>query len=103
MQQNPSPAIPQASSVPLPSPGTPVVATPVSSPQVTPQSTPHTAGSVGLPATTFDTPCMSRHMSHSRRPASPASTFDSLDTLLQNWMVPHLYIKGEGLVKHHNP
>ena len=54
---------------------------PVSSPQVTPQSTPHTAGSVGLPATTFDTPCTSKRMSYSRRPASPASTVDSLDML----------------------
>ena len=78
MQQNPSSAIPQASSVPLPSPGTPVSATPVSSPQVTPQSTPHTAGSVGLPFTSYETPHMSRHKSYSRRAAIPASTIDSL-------------------------
>ena len=84
MQQNPSPVITQASSVHLPSPVTPVLATLVSSPQVTPQVTPqitpHTAGGVGLPASPYDTPHSSRHGQHSRRAASPASTIDSLET-----------------------
>ena len=81
VQQNPSPAILKASSVLLPFPGTPVVATPVSSPQITPQNTPHTAGSVGLPSTPYETPHMSRHKSYCRRAARPASTIDSLEML----------------------
>ena len=79
MQQNPSPAITQTSYITLASPGTPVLATPVSSPQVAPHSTLHTAGSVGLPSTPYEIPCMSRHKSYSRRAASPASTVDSLE------------------------
>ena len=83
MQQNPSPVITQASTVHLPSPVTPVLATPVSSPlvtpQVTPQSTPHAAGVFGLPASPHDTPRSSRHGQHSRRAASPVSTIDSLE------------------------
>ena len=83
MHQNPSPVITQASTVHLPSPVTPVLATPVSSPrvtpQVTPQSTPHAAGVFGLPASPHDTPHLSRCGQHSRRAASPASTIDSLE------------------------
>ena len=83
MQQNPFPVITQASTVHLPSPVTPVLATPVSSPrvtpQVTPQSTPHAAGVFGLPASPHDTPCSSRYGQHSRRAASRASTIDSLE------------------------
>ena len=75
--------ITQASTIHLPSPVTPVLATPVSSPQVTPQVTPqstsHAAGVFGLPASPHDTPHLSRHGQHSRRAASCASTIDSLE------------------------
>ena len=102
MQQNPSPVITQASTVHLPSPVTPVLATPVSSPrvtpQVTPQSTPHAAGVFGLPASPHDTPHSSRHGQHSRKAASPASTIDSLerDGTPELDSTPLICIRGRG-------
>ena len=80
--QKHSPPSTQPSSIPLLSHATPVLGTPVSSPQVTPQSTPSAAaGSIGLPSTPLDTPHTSRHRTYARRAASAASTVDSLNTL----------------------
>ena len=102
MQQNPSPVITQASTVHLPSPVTPVLATPVSSPRVTP----HAAGVFGLPVSPHDTPRSSRHGQHSRRAASPVSTIDSLERHGTPELdgTPLIYVKGagEGHVKHRN-
>ena len=71
-----------ASSVRVPSPAIPVLATPLPSLHVTPQSTAQSTGSGSLPATPYETPCLTRHRSYSRRPASPASTVDSLEMLV---------------------
>ena len=68
----------------LPSPVTPTQATPLSSPQVTPQSTESTPQPVGIFAvqpSSFETPCTSKHRGYAA-PTSPASTVDSLDSLI---------------------
>ena len=63
----------------LPSPVTPRQATPLSSPQVTPQSTPQAVGCFAVQPSSFETPRTSKHRPYAA-PASPASTVDSLDS-----------------------
>ena len=68
----------------LPSPVTPTQATPLSSPQVTPQSTKSTPQAVGIFAvqpSSFETPHTSKCRQYAA-PTSPASTVDSLDSLI---------------------
>ena len=68
----------------LPSPVTPTQATLLCSPQVSPQSTESTPQPVGIFAvqpSSFETPCTSKHRGYAA-PTSPASTADSLDSLI---------------------
>ena len=63
----------------LSSPATLTQATPISSPKVTPQSTPQAAGCFGVPSSLFETPHTSKHRAYAA-PASPASTVDSFNS-----------------------
>ena len=65
----------------LPSPVTPTQATPLSSPQVTPQSTPQAVGIFAVQPSSFETPRTSKRRRYAA-PTSPASTVDSLDSLI---------------------
>ena len=68
----------------LPSPVTPTKATPLCSPQVTPQSTESTPQPVGIFAvqpSSFETPHTSKRRGYAAS-TSPASTVDSLDSLI---------------------
>ena len=68
----------------LPSPVTPTQATPLCSPQVTPQSTESTPQPVGIFAvqpSSFETPRTSKRRGYAAS-TSPASTVDSLDSLI---------------------
>ena len=68
----------------LPSPVTPTQATPLCSPRVTPQSTESTPQPVGIFAvqpSSFETPHTSKRRGYAA-PTSPASTVDSLDSLI---------------------
>ena len=58
----------------LPSPATPTQATLVSTPQVTPQSTPQAVGCFGVPSSSFETPCTSKRRAYAA-PVSTAATF----------------------------
>ena len=48
---------------------------------MTPQSTPQAVGCFGVPSSSFETPCTSKHRAYAA-PASPASTVDSLDSFI---------------------